>query len=499
MAALKDQDLRIPKVSSTTDIPNKIIISAEDESNIKSGTLTKEQEAHLLNKIIMQMEKNKLKEAQKKDHEESFNISLQPISDDELVDSDEEKSVNKEATNENVEVNDNNVIPFNDKDERFHPSHLQQTDFMQLSFHPRDLRRPPLISHTWRGGNRGGRRYWDNYPSGYPRMPGRLWSHTSSWRNIQSNFPMQRDFAASDKEEEIPGSLDISEELTNGAVNQDEIKSMNIDGVPKDIRFYDETAIAFINWDNPREISFQDGVRRITFNDTDSYVLGFNKPYQEVLINGSPHLVRLGAPSREIYIDRVPYECYFGSVGIRIALNGVNTTVKLEGPPPQVKIGEKKRTDLVAGKINLFINAQIVVPVFLDAKVQKFIIDGETSTLKFVNALETVLINDEPLSVEYGGLPKPIFIHGKKQFIRFSVLPKGIRPGQVVIKDMEGQGSDSLKFDENSQDSSSAVDPNEPALPVVRPKQLKGGDSPERNSNSPNFLQNLLQQQSLSK
>ena len=46
-------------------------------------------------------------------------------------------------------------------------------------------------------------------------------------------------------------------------------------------------------------------------------------------------------------------------------------TVKLEGPPPQVKIELVQRTDLVAGKINLIINARTMVPVFLDAKPQR--------------------------------------------------------------------------------------------------------------------------------
>jgi pre-mRNA cleavage complex 2 protein Pcf11 len=45
--------------------------------------------------------------------------------------------------------------------------------------------------------------------------------------------------------------------------------------------------------------------------------------------------------------------------------------VKLDGPPPQVKIGLVKRTDLVAGKINLVIDAKNMVPVFLDAKPQR--------------------------------------------------------------------------------------------------------------------------------
>ncbi|KAJ8927145.1 hypothetical protein NQ314_020418 [Rhamnusium bicolor] len=378
MNIVEDLDLRVPKVSSTTDIPNKIIISPEDESCIKSGTLTKEQEAQLLNKIIMQMEKNKLKEAKKKDHEECFNISLQPISDDELIDSDEEKNdadddrlSDNNVVTETVVLNDNNLVPFNDKDERVHPNSSTSMEPTQLL------------------------------------------------EEYATKFPPQRDFVPLPhplQEEEMPGSPDISEnQLTNGAVNQDEIKTINIDGVPKDIRFYDETAITFINWDDPREISFQDGVRHVIFNDVDSFLLGFNKPYQEILINGLLHRVRLGAPSREIFIDQVPYECYFGSAGIRIDLNGVNTTVQLEGPPPQVKI----------------------------------------------------------------------------------VLPKGIKPGHVVIKDMEGQGSFSPRFDENSQDSM-PVDTNEPALPAIGKLKLsKGSDSPERNSNSPNFFQNLLQQQSI--
>ncbi|KAJ8944028.1 hypothetical protein NQ318_021744 [Aromia moschata] len=462
--SLEDQDFRIPKLSITADIPNKIIISPEDENCIKSGTLTKEQEAHLLNKIILQMEKNKLQVAKKKDHEESFNISLQPISDDELVGSDEDKDKNDNLNDKiaSDSVSESNTTPFNDKDERLRPTHIQQkSDQIHLQYHPKDTRdlRKTGVPYSWRGGVRGGRRHWENQLPAHPRAPGRPWNPSNSWRNMSPNFP-SRDFGPGPRslqEEEASESPDLpTDQLTNGAVNQDETKSIVIDGLPKDIRFYDETAVVFINWDDPREISFQDGVRHVVFNDTDSFLLGFNKPYQEVLINSSPHVVRLGAPSREIFIDQVPYECYFGSAGIRIDLNGVSTTVKLEGPPPQVKISETRRTDLVAGKINLFINAKIVVPVFLDAKPQKFMIDGET------------------------------------------ILPKGVKPGHVIIKDMEGQGNISPRFEDTSQDNISEVDTNEPAVPVISTsKQPKIGDSPERNSNSPSFFQSLIQQQNL--
>lgn len=53
-----------------------------------------------------------------------------------------------------------------------------------------------------------------------------------------------------------------------------------------------------------------------------------------------------------------------------VELGNKQVSVKLEGPPPQVKIGTVKRTDLVLGKINLIINAINMFPVFVDAKPQ---------------------------------------------------------------------------------------------------------------------------------
>lgn len=449
--------------------------------------MTKERGAQLLQKIIVQMEREKLKEAKKKDHEESLNISLQPISDDEFQDEEIEDKQEPRETLHGMEsfhsINEGG-LPFNDKDERIAANHMQPPNVVNVPpppFFPRERYPGP---QNWRGA-RGGRRHWENQNP--PRGSVRAWrGHSNNWRN----FP-PRDFGPGPMQDEaLPhSSSDLPEQLTNGAVNQDEIKSITIDGSPKDIRFYDETGVIFINWDDPREICFlNDGTtRRVTFNDQDSYVLGFNEPYSDVLIDGSPHKVKLGVPSREIYIDYVPYECFFGSAGIRIDLNGNSVHVKLEGPPPQAKIGDIKRTDLVAGKINMFINAKIIVPVFLDGKLQKFMLEGETNTLKFVNSLQTVLINDIPFDIEYGDLPKPIFINGKKHFIRFSVLPKGIRPGRIRIKDMEGpQPMSPYQVDENSQDSVSN-DQMEPLNPSV-----------EKFKDSPNALQNLLEHQSLS-
>lgn len=70
--------------------------------------------------------------------------------------------------------------------------------------------------------------------------------------------------------------------------------------------------------------------------------------------------------------------------------------------------------------------------------VNRFDIENKPHVLQFVNALTTVLINGRPFKVEFGGLPKPIIVRDKKHFIRFTLLPRGVRPGFVNIINMEG-------------------------------------------------------------
>lgn len=59
--------------------------------------------------------------------------------------------------------------------------------------------------------------------------------------------------------------------------------------------------------------------------------------------------------------------------------------------------------------------------------------------MEFTDALQTVLLNGRPFKVEFGGLPKPIIVRDKKHFIRFSVLPRGVRAGHVKITGMRGE------------------------------------------------------------
>ncbi|XP_012218940.1 pre-mRNA cleavage complex 2 protein Pcf11 isoform X2 [Linepithema humile] len=222
-------------------------------------------------------------------------------------------------------------------------------------------------------------------------------------------------------------------------IARDTMKSINIDNIPREIRYYGQTGVVFMNWDDPREIGFQDGVRRILIDEKDTITCAFNDQYKEFIYEGEVHRIKLGAPTRELYIDDRWYECYFGGMPITIELGGKKISVKLEGPPPQVKIGTVKRIDLVVAKINLIINARNMVPVFLDAKPQIFEIEGKPHTLEFTDALQTVLLNGRPFKVEFGGLPKPIVVRDKKHFIRFSVLPRGVRAGHVKISGMRGE------------------------------------------------------------
>ena len=79
---------------------------------------------------------------------------------------------------------------------------------------------------------------------------------------------------------------------------------------------------------------------------------------------------RLGAPTRELYIDGIGYECFFGGPPIKVWLDGRSLSVRLEGRPPKVDIGAK-RQDLVAGKISVMMNDKHTSQLFLDAKAQK--------------------------------------------------------------------------------------------------------------------------------
>ncbi|XP_055540446.1 uncharacterized protein LOC129727068 [Wyeomyia smithii] len=213
------------------------------------------------------------------------------------------------------------------------------------------------------------------------------------------------------------------------------VRTINIDGIQREIRFYDDIAVIFMSWDEPKEIGFQKGSRMVTVDDRDSFELSFNECYKAITIEGKVYQMKLGAPTRELYIDNSWHECYFGDPPTTIVLDGISRVFKIGGPAPQVKIG-KSRNDLVAGKINMIVNAETIIPVFLDSQIQMIEIHGQMHKLQFADFLLTVLINDQPFLVEYGGLPKVFKLRGKDYYIRFTAVPKLVVPGRVYIRDM---------------------------------------------------------------
>lgn len=85
--------------------------------------------------------------------------------------------------------------------------------------------------------------------------------------------------------------------------------------------------------------------------------------------------IRLGAPTRELYIDGEFHEAHFGGPPIPVQIDGMQYLVQVEGPPPQVKIG-KKRLDLICGRVNMIIDASAILPLYLDAKPQRYVFDN---------------------------------------------------------------------------------------------------------------------------
>lgn len=261
----------------------------------------------------------------------------------------------------------------------------------------------------------------------------RQFSVQNVWQDSQPMFPanmaagsnvlMNSQYMVSPMQ---PNLLGISNERT-----------INIDGIPREIRFYDEVAIAFMkeNGGEPKEIGFQSGERRVLVDNMDSIVLAFNDSYKPFKIDGVTYQIRFGSPIRELYINNMWYECFFGDPAAIITLDGKARNFKIDGPSPQVRIGNL-RTDLVVGKIDLYVDVHLKVSLYLDAQVQHFELDNSKHTVQFADYFLTVLIDGEQFGVEYGGMPKKIKFGGRDHYIRFSVMPEGVVPGMVYIKNM---------------------------------------------------------------
>lgn len=213
------------------------------------------------------------------------------------------------------------------------------------------------------------------------------------------------------------------------------MRTLRLDGTRDHLlRFYGEVAIIFIE-SEAHDIKFSSGQSKVVIDDMFSAYLDFNDSYKPIMIDGVLHQIKFGTPTRELYIDDHFYECYFNNQLTQIILGDKVRRVRIEGKAPEVKIGSK-RNDIVLGLINMMIDAEIMVPVFLDTTVQYFEYKGQIFTLQFADFFLTVIINNEPFKVDFGGLPKNYVLNGQKHFIRFTVLPDDVVPGKVNMRGM---------------------------------------------------------------
>ena len=243
--------------------------------------------------------------------------------------------------------------------------------------------------------------------------------------------------------------------------------------MPREIRTYGATAVILLDWNDPRILTFGEGHCNIVF-DEGKFVLPMRigEDYKEFSIDGETHRVKLGVPTQELMLDGRGYQCFFGGKPITVHLAGQPRTVYLDGKPPNVNIGPITNTEFVAGKVQLVIHAKKVVNLFVDAKPQRFNIDGKPFVLQFTDALRAVTINNVRFPVEFGGLPIGISVRGFRRFLRFTSLPPGVVPGKVHIRGMETEAQ-----------KKAGLPPPPPAAEKFLDGQNRGSPSLERNRN----------------
>ncbi|CAK1542774.1 unnamed protein product [Leptosia nina] len=492
------------------------IIMSQAKEQFNDGKLDKNQYNTLMYQVLQLNEKLKLKEAKQK---ESLEISKRKLHAANIQDDDKIVSPKSSPSDKNrygdideriqapfADLSSENNINHEDSDMRINHSDEEGERKVLLPMPPMmPMYGPNMGPFPWRGQPRGRmeeygpRRFRGPVPPYYrgkfdkrgprppfdPRMQMPL--PAPKFGICQGESPLQPySRTSSPPLLGLPGyEVPPTDYRVIEYIDRDPVKTIQIDGISREIRFYGETAVIMMDWDDPREIKFLPGCRRVTFDNKDSVVLSFNEGYKQVEIDDQVFNIRFGAPTRELYINGRWYECYFGGQPLGLIIDGKPHLVHLEGPLPQVDIGKEKRTDLVAGKINLIVNATSVCPVYLDAKVQKFHVNGKFFSIRFVDSLRTVLINEQPFEVEFGDLPKPILINGEKYFIRFSALPKFVKPGQVEIANMEG--SKSLTFPPTLDNNVSCVETD--STSIERPQK---SPSPDNENKGLDMLASLM-------
>ncbi|XP_026285069.1 pre-mRNA cleavage complex 2 protein Pcf11 isoform X2 [Frankliniella occidentalis] len=406
----EDTDMRNPMNGLETSKPDFEAILKQATEQYKNGTISHADYSQVQMKVFRMHETAKIREAQRNDHSRRDGWERRP----------KEKDYRHGLGSPDGEQ-------FGDIDERFPAPGVVKKPLLPLPDVPpvalQDGRHPRHMGQRMPGPMQG---------QGYIRPPrsilgpGPRGPPRGSWRYSRGG--------AGFKDSTI--ALPPADQFILERIAHDPMKTITIDSSPREIRFYGENAVAMMSADDPREIAFDPGDASVIINDI-SISCSFNEQAKEVIINGKTYSVHLGAPTRELYINDEGFECQFNCPPKEVLLaTGEVLAIQLQSnDAPKVHVGAQRR-DLVAGRVMLIIDAETYIPIFLDAKPQRFDIDGVPHVIKFADALDTVLVNNHPFNIKFGGPAVPITVNNMRHYMRLTELPPDVVPGEVEIVSM---------------------------------------------------------------
>lgn len=128
---------------------------------------------------------------------------------------------------------------------------------------------------------------------------------TSTWSNSSFSDPKSDAEVSSSCNEDLP----VTDPKLLDELSKDTMRSINIDNIPREIRYYGEVGVIFMHWDDPRDIGFQNGARRVYIDGKEAVVCSFNDDFREFTYDGETHKYVL--PIEGTVQTRIQYFAFF--------------------------------------------------------------------------------------------------------------------------------------------------------------------------------------------
>uniref|UniRef100_A0A0N4ZHA5 CID domain-containing protein n=1 Tax=Parastrongyloides trichosuri TaxID=131310 RepID=A0A0N4ZHA5_PARTI len=159
---------------------------------------------------------------------------------------------------------------------------------------------------------------------------------------ISNNSPVPRIPINIPTSNNIPASV-----IKNDTPRIEGIQANNrifVDGKAYEVLFVDNQPIIERNC-LPHKIYFFGNPRKVTI-DGKEHILPFRES-KTVVIGGLSHVIRFGAPSRELIMNEFAFKGSFGGPPIIANINGRKHEIRLGGPPPEVRIEPEPSFELL--------------------------------------------------------------------------------------------------------------------------------------------------------